>query len=140
MVLIMINTTITNLQPELTKNHIIELLNQLTIDYQNTKSERKLICSEFSTSEDEFSLLEEIELLTTDLRGYASQIKFKDYIENPQQTVEILQQMGLFEIPIIAKFYFHNSSSYPNIKSYLRMLDYLRLLILEYLNLSQTKY
>lgn len=134
----MTNTTVTNQKSELTKNYIIQLLEQLTIDYQNSSSERKLIASELITTEDEFTILEEIELLTTDLRGYASQIKLRGYLENSQQAIKILQQMRLFEIPIIAEFYFNNEHHYANLKSYLRMLDYLRLVILEYLNLSQT--
>ncbi|WP_315787395.1 hypothetical protein [Fischerella sp. JS2] len=54
----MTNTTLTNQNPELTKNYIIQLLEQLTIDYQNTKSERQAIAHQSSTSEDEFTLLE----------------------------------------------------------------------------------
>lgn len=68
----MTNTTVTNQNPELTKNYIIQLLDQLTIDYQNISSEQKLIASEFSRSEDEFTVLEEIELLTIDIQGYAN--------------------------------------------------------------------
>lgn len=74
----------TNRNPELTKNYIIQLLKQLTIDYQNTKSERQAIAHQSPVSKTELTLLEEIELLTTDIRGYASQIKARGYIENPQ--------------------------------------------------------
>lgn len=44
--------------------------------------------------------------------------------------------MRVFDISIIAQLYFNTPGQYENFKSYLRMLDYLRLLILEYLNLS----
>lgn len=138
MELIMTNTTITNQNPELTKNYLIQLLDKLTIDYQNSQSEQKIMATEMSSSEDEFTILEEIDLLTTDIRGYASQIKIRGYIENPEKVVDKLQQMRLFDIPSIAEFYFNNYHQYENVKSYLRTLDYLRLLILEYLNLSQT--
>ncbi|MBE9205888.1 hypothetical protein IQ244_05035 [Nostoc sp. LEGE 06077] len=113
--------------------HIIQLLAQLTIDYQNSKSERQAIAHQLSASETEFTLLEEIELLTTDIRGYGSQIKARGYIENPQQAIEQLKQKRVFDVPSISQLYLHNSYEYENIKSYLRMLDYLRLLILEYL-------
>jgi hypothetical protein len=127
------NTTLTNENSELTKNYIIQMLEQLTIDYQNTKSERQAIAYQFPVSETEFTLLEEIELLTTDIRGYGSQIKARGYIENPQQAIEQLKQKRVFDIPGISQLYLHNSHEYENIKSYLRILDYLRLLILEYL-------
>ncbi|KOP25213.1 hypothetical protein AMR41_17575 [Hapalosiphon sp. MRB220] len=114
-------------------NNIIQLLEQLTIYYQNTKSERQAIAHQFPVSETEFTLLEEIELLTTDIRGYASQIKARGYIENPQQAIAQLKQKRVFDVPSISQLYLHNSHEYENIKLYLRMLDYLRLLILEYL-------
>ncbi|AUT04205.1 hypothetical protein CLI64_03905 [Nostoc sp. CENA543] len=123
----------TNQNPELTKNYIIQLLAQLTIDYQNSKLERQAIAHQLPVSETEFTLLEEIELLTTDIRGYGSQIKARGYIENPQQAIEQLKQKRVFDVPSISQLYLHNSHEYENIKSYLRMLDYLRLLILEYL-------
>ena len=122
---------------ELTKNNIIQLLEQLTIDYQNTFQERKQIALNFTPSEAEFTLLEEIELLTTDIRGYASQIKARGKIDNRAVAITKLQKMRLFTIPNISQFYFDNQVNFPLVKAYLRILDYLRLLILEYLTLQQ---
>ncbi len=119
---------------ELTKHKIIQLLEQLIIDYQNCSQEREKIAVDFLPGEDEFSLPEEMELLTTDIRGYASQIKAQGYINNRLNALKKLQEKRIFNIPIIAKFYFNNQLNFPLTKNYLRMLDYLRLLILEYLN------
>lgn len=55
-----------------TRNYINYLLKQLTVDYRNTKQERKEISALASDSDEEFTLVEEIELLTSDIRGYAS--------------------------------------------------------------------
>jgi hypothetical protein len=74
-----------------------------------------------------------LELLTTDLRGYASQLQIRDWIENPAAAIDRLQTMRLFSIPSIAQFYFENSRDYPKLKEYVRQLDYIRLLLLEYL-------
>ncbi|MDZ8226034.1 MULTISPECIES: hypothetical protein [unclassified Nostoc] len=41
-----------------TKNQIIHILEQLTSDYQTTKSEREGIAANFPTSHYEFSILE----------------------------------------------------------------------------------
>ncbi|HEY9700804.1 MAG TPA: hypothetical protein V6C58_00055 [Allocoleopsis sp.] len=125
--------TLNNKNTELTKNYIIKILEQLTVNYQKTHSEREKIASELSLSQEYFSLLEEIEILTIDIRGYASQIKARGYIANEQEAREKLQQMRIFNIPIIAQFYFDFNHHYSDIKDYLRMLDYLRLLIIEYL-------
>ncbi|MBH8560997.1 hypothetical protein I8748_02185 [Nostoc sp. CENA67] len=122
---------------EIERNYIIQLLEQLTQDYCNTKQERKEIASLYSTSEEEFTLLEEIELLTVNIRGYASQIQTRGWIENQQQAIEKLQNMRFFDIPAIAQFYFASHQAYRQIKVYLQMLDYLRLLMIEYLQLNQ---
>ncbi|WP_308410314.1 hypothetical protein [Fischerella thermalis] len=54
----MTNSTLTNQNPEITNNYIIQLLEQLTIDYQNSKSERQAIAHQLPISEAEFKLLE----------------------------------------------------------------------------------
>jgi cysteine sulfinate desulfinase/cysteine desulfurase-like protein len=58
------------------------------------------IAHQYSASEAEFTVLEEIELLTTDIRGYASQIKARGYIENPQQAIEELQHKQQAQIDL----------------------------------------
>lgn len=137
MELMMTEATRITQNPEVTKNYINHLLKQLTIDYQNTKQERKEIASLSPASEEEFTILEEIELLTSDIRGYASQIQTRGWIENEQEAIERLQTMRVFDVPVIAQFYFTNDGDYTQIKAYIRMLDYLRLLILEYLRSYQ---
>lgn len=133
----MTETTLNTQSPEMKRNYIIQLLEQLTIDYRNTKQERQEISAFYASSEEEFTLLEEIELLTVDIRGYASQIQARGRIENTQQAIEKLQNMRIFDISVIAQFYFANLQAYRQIKTYLQMLDYLRLLIIEYLQLNQ---
>ena len=129
----MTEATLNTQNPEITRNYIINILEKLTLDYQNTKGERKEIASLFPTN-DEFTLLEEIELLTVNIRGYASQIQARGWIENQQQAIERLQTMRVFDIPALAQFYFAtNNRDYDQIKAYIQTLDYLRLLILEYL-------
>ena len=123
--------------PEITRNYINHLLKQLTVDYQNTKQERKEIASLSPTSDEDFTVLEEIDLLTTDIRGYASQIQSRGWIENEQEAIERLQTMRVFDVPAIAQFYFTTDAEYMQMKAYIRMLDYLRLLILEYLRSYQ---
>jgi hypothetical protein len=133
----MTEATLNTQNPEIKRNYIIQLLEQLTIDYRNTKQERQEIAALSSSSEDEFTVLEEIELLTIDIRGYACQIQTQGQINNKQQAIDKLQNMRIFDIPVIARFYFANPQAYRQMKAYLQMLDYLRLLIIEYLQLNQ---
>lgn len=85
---------------------ITHLLEQLTVDYKNTKQERQEIASLSPASEEEFTILEEIDLLTSDIRSYASQIQARGWIENEQEAIERLQMMRVFDVPAIAQFYF----------------------------------
>ncbi|MCL1464734.1 hypothetical protein [Argonema galeatum] len=123
---------------EITRNYISHLLEQLTVDYQNTKAERKQIASLSPVSEEEFSVLEEIELLTVDIRGYASQIQARGWIDKEQEAIERLQNIRVFDGGAIAQFNFTTKVDYQQIKAYLRMLDYLRLLMIEYLRYFTT--
>ncbi len=129
----MTSTTVNTQNPEFIKSYITLLLEQLTIDYINTKEERKKITSLPFTSDEEFTVLEEIELLTVDIRGYASQIQVTGSVENRQQAIERLQSMRVIDIPAIAQFYLEVNDDYQQMKAYIRMLDYMRSLLLEYL-------
>lgn len=124
------STAIAQLNP-LDQKYLSNFLEELNQLYRQTKSERKQLAI-ISTNDEEFTALEEIELLTVELRGYASQLEARGEIENAEQAINRLRIMRIFAIPVIAKLYFE-AEEYNLIKSYIRMLDYLRLLILEYL-------
>jgi hypothetical protein len=120
-------------QQQVIKRNISQLLSQLTNTYQNTRSERKELVTQFPPENEEFSLLEEIELLTVNLRGYASQIAVTSQVINKDEVISQLQAMRVFSVSQVGQFYFNNNGKYEQIKNYIRMLDYLRLLLLEYL-------
>jgi hypothetical protein len=44
-----------------------------------------------------------------------------------------LQTIRVFDVLAIAQFYFTTDADYAHMQAYIQMLDYLRLLILEYL-------
>jgi hypothetical protein len=115
---------------------IVQLLVQLNSEYQKTKSERKEIAQNYLGSEEEFSFLEELELVTVSIRGYASQIERRAGVENLEEAIANLHQLRVFDRSAIADFYAETRSGYLQMRSYIRMLDYLRLLVLEYLQMA----
>ena len=129
----MTNFTLNQQDLEQMKRCISDLFAQMTTDYQQTKSERREVAAAFPPSNETFSVIEELELLTSDLRGYASQLQVRDSIENPAAAIDRLQRLRIFCIPSIAQFYFEHSRDYPKLKEYVRQIDYIRLLLLEYL-------
>ena len=118
---------------ELIENRIGELLDRLIIYEKNAKADRKNLAQTLPNDSDDFTVLEEIELLTTEIRGYASQIKIYGRIKNEEEAIKILESKRIFAISSIAQWYFNSDDDYQQLKLYASMLDYLRLLILEFI-------
>lgn len=120
------------------QDYISQLLEQLTISYQNTKSERQQISTkDVLISEEDFTPLEELELLTVNIRGYACQIQGTGTVRDHKKAIAELQKLSVFNNHSIVKLYSEARSHYPQIQLYISMLDYLRLLVLEYLQILQ---
>jgi hypothetical protein len=130
----------TQVQNKLTvhQDYINQLLEQLTISYQNTKLERQKINQQFSPEQD-FTPLEELELLTVNIRGYASQIAATGIVKSNNQTISELQQLSVFNNHTIVQLYDQARLYYPHLQSYISLLDYLRLLVLEWITKSSPK-
>lgn len=119
------------------KAYIFQILDKLVIDYQQTRSERIQIA--LWEEEKDFSLLGIIEMLTDEIRGYSLQSISSYNLENSQEILSDLQKIKLFEIPYVADWYFSLEFDFPRIKNYLETLNYLRLLVIEYLLDNITK-
>lgn len=132
--------TITLNPLEQTTRKIISLLDQLTHDYhQIQQSEAKSLIEAFSLNEQEFSIMEEIDLITTDLRGYASQIKITNQIQKPDQALKYLRQTFILSNPLIADLYFSQKEKFPLTHQYLQKLDYLKFLLIDALTDSSDR-
>ena len=125
--------SVTTLNPlEQTTRKIINLLEQLTHDYrQIQQDEAKLLIESFPLNEQEFSIIEEIDLITSDLRGYASQIKISNQIQKPEQALKYLRQILMLNNPLIADLYFSQREKFPLTHQYLQKLDYLKFLLID---------
>ncbi|MCU0565708.1 MAG: hypothetical protein MUF49_03830 [Oculatellaceae cyanobacterium Prado106] len=65
------------IQDQLTvqQEYVAQLLHELTVEYKNLKSEQQQIAHQYPQSNnEEFKILEEIELWINNICGYASQI------------------------------------------------------------------
>jgi hypothetical protein len=123
---------------EVTKSQIGKLLDQLIVCERNAKEERKRLLPEWQEAED-FTVLDEMEMLTADIRGYASQVNIFGGIKNENEAIQKLEHLQIFERKNVADWYFNTEEGdYLQIKLYLSLLDYLRLLVLKYLQLLPT--
>lgn len=117
------------------KSYIGKVLKHLLSDYKNTREERRKI-SLWEESQD-FSILGEIEIFTTDIEGCASQVMANNELENSQDIIKKLTKINIFDISYFADWYFCEESQFPQVKLYIEKLNYLRLLIIEYISLYE---
>lgn len=120
------------------RDHIIQLLQQLTDDYKELKPEMKQIAEQYPGSDDEFAFLEELELLIVSISGYAKQIQATGSTRQIKASIAHLHQLQVFTNSAVDWLYAEARAQYPKMQNYLQLLDYLRLLVLEYLQLQQT--
>lgn len=113
------------------RNHIKHLLEIEIYRFQGCGRERGSLAKAGV-----HSLLIEIELFATDLRGYALQIVEKGKVNIPERVISHLQKRGIFEIAEVDAWYLSPNTNYPKVKLYLETLNYIRLLLIEYLNLQ----
>ena len=113
------------------KAYLKQVLNQLLIDYQNNQPERAKM-AEWEESQ-EFSILGIIEFLTDDIRGYAFQVITNNFSAKAQDLLNELNKLKILEIPKFSEWYFSSEFDYPQLKHYVEKLNYLRLLIIEYI-------
>ncbi len=68
---------------KLCQNYIVKLLTQIDQNYQQRlQQDKNSLLENFPLNDHEFSILEEIDLLTTNLCGYANQIKINQQIND----------------------------------------------------------
>ena len=117
------------------KDYIGKVLKHLLSDYKNTREERRQVAL-WEESKD-FSILGEIEIFTTDIEGCASQVIANDDLENSQDMINKLTKLQIFDVSYFADWYFSEETQFTQIKRYIEKLNYLRLLMIEYISLYQ---
>jgi hypothetical protein len=120
----MTNFTIDPQNTDSIRRCISDLTAKITTGYQQAQPVLRVIEAISPPPEDTFSLREEIELLTADLSGYASQLQVHQEIANPSAAITHLQSLRLFSIPALAQplfkriahCYFETSQEHPQLK------------------------
>jgi hypothetical protein len=121
------------------QDQVAHFLDRLTKLDQDAKSERTQAAG-YPVPYDSFSLLEELEMLTVSISGYATQIQTTGKVKNTEKAIGDLRRFSVFENPVIRQFYQAAGNDYPKLQAYIQLLDYLRLLSLEYLQFIEQPY
>lgn len=117
------------------RQRFYELKKRLLTQEKALKKERHFLWLEEKESIiQEDTVWERLELFSTDILGYVSQIASKgNTSQSPSLVIAHLHQLKIFEIDCIIDWYSSEENNFPKIKQYFELLDYVRLLTLEYM-------
>lgn len=115
------------------RQRFTELKKRLFTLEKEIKKERHQLWLKEQESLKQETVWDRLELLSTDILGYVSQIASRGYtIQSVDEVIRHLHKLNIFEIDCIIDWYNAEGNNYPKIKQYFELLDYVRLLTLEY--------
>ncbi len=116
------------------RQRFLELKKRLFEQEKRIKKERYQIWLKEKESSNEETVWDRLELSSNDILGYVSQIALKGYtIQSSNEVIRHLHKLNVFEMECIVEWYSSDAHNYPEIKYYFELLDYVRLLTLEYI-------
>lgn len=118
------------------KKRIVQLAEQVSRQYQEMADEREKIHEWEWENDFDFTILGLIELYSSYVGGYASQIAMRGTVRNPTEAISYLQEKRFFDESYLVEWYFAPDNHYFKVKEYIEDVDYLRLLVIQYLRLS----
>lgn len=120
------------------QNRLSELKTRLLTYEKAMKDERRKLWETEKDSEQEYAVWSQLELLSTYILGYVSQIITSGYTrQEPHEALDHLHQLSIFDVDCIVRWYRSSEDEYPKIKQFFELLDYIRLLTLEYVERYQ---
>ncbi len=123
------------------KSHITQFERQRFAEFKNRlfqlekdlKDERHELWLQEKNQNAEYQVWERLEVISADILGYISQITLKGFTrQSDREVIKHLHSLSIFEIDCIIVWYESSANNYPKIKQYFELLDYIRLLLLEY--------
>jgi hypothetical protein len=122
----------------LERQRIVEVLGRLLEFKKATKDECSKLWQIEKESTEEYTVLDRLDLISADIIGYVSGINSKYYrLNKPEKVINHLHRLSIFDVECIIKWYPTAAEEYPKIKHYFELLDYIRLLTLDYIQRYQ---
>jgi hypothetical protein len=120
------------------KQRIAELLNLLKEHGRSIKEERRKLWHSEKYLQEAYKVWDRLEIFSADIIGYVSGINSKDYrLNEAEKVINHLHRLSIFDVECIRKWYPTAAEEYPKIKHYFELLDYIRLLSLDYIQRYQ---
>jgi len=114
------------------RDRLGELKNRLFAHEQAMKDERRKLW-QVEKGLEKPTVWSELELLSTYIFGYVSQLISCGYTrQEPVAVISHLRKLSIFDVDCIANWYPTSAEEYPQIKQHFELLDYVRLLTLDF--------
>lgn len=116
------------------QKRLAELKSRLFTHEQAMKDERSKLWHSEKGSQEEYVVWDRLEVLSTYIFGYASQIATKGCTrQEPHEAINHLHKLSIFNVECIMKWHPMAAQEYPKIKYFFELLDYMRLLTIDYI-------
>lgn len=116
------------------RKRLAELKTRLLEQESFIKDERHKLWQSETAPQETYTVWDRLEILSADILGYASQIARKGYTrQEPCEVINHLHKLSIFNVECIMKWYPTAAQEYPKIKQFFELLDYVRLLLIDYI-------
>lgn len=116
------------------QKRLAELLERMTEYRKSIKEERSKLWHSEKDSQGQYKVWDRLEILSFDIEGYTSVISSGGYTrKEPHEVISHLHKLSIFNVECIMNWYPCAAQEYPKIKEFFELLDYLRLLAIEYI-------
>ena len=116
------------------KKRIAELLNSLEEHERTIKEERSKLWHSEKDAPGPYKVWDRLEMLSLNIIGYLSGLESKKFLsKEPEKVINHLHRLSIFKVECIMKWYSTAAQEYPKIKHYFELLDYIRLLTIDYI-------
>jgi len=119
------------------QKRMAHLAEQVIAEYKDSALERAEIDEWEWENEFDFTILGLMEIYSSYVGGYASQIATEGRVLEPQNAIKLLEKKRLFDESYFVEWYFSSGQKYVKVKKYANNFYYLRMLIIDYIQRYQ---
>ena len=106
---------------------------QVIAEYKDSALERAEIDEWEWENDFDFTILGLMEVYSSYVGGYASQIATEGKVLEPRNAIKLLEKKRLFDESYFVDWSFSGGQKYVKVKKYANNLDYLRMLVIDYI-------
>ncbi|WP_162909456.1 hypothetical protein [Aggregatilinea lenta] len=122
-----------SIKVNIARKHIGSLGSELYEGFDATRADRVQLMDWEDANDVQSSFLSKLTIYEADLDSYARQAANRGKIRNSKELLQYLKANSLLVNPVAAKWFDESGTTCSSLKSYVEKLDYLRLLLIEFI-------